>query len=322
LEWVLVPGDVTPQDASRRQVLDGVLRMDARGGLNLMTPEAPRQRAAWHDWSTQRPVTFASLFPGRVDCAELTLPQEMARPGAAGLLRSMIEAAAALSRHPSRLSVEDRLRGRMPRIDTLRAVGLPPTGDNTRDAQRLVVHGLWESMLDAMKGTSRAWCVPAARVVSAFAVGVDDDLPDTIRLEMVEACASVAPQEPEVQLRLAAARFAAYQDSLALDALLEGERLLRGHELNAGTSQLPFIQAELEAGRGTTISLGRVAAGIAMVCASLQAEHIPYFRDDVLDDARYSEWLIPKDQDRRVLLEVFRGIMADRTALQAQRLAA
>jgi hypothetical protein len=296
--------------------------MDARGGVILSTPEAPRHAAAWHDWSTERPVTFATLFPGRVDCAELTLPSDASRPGATWFLRSLIEAAATLSRHPSRLTSEDRLRGRTPRIDTLRAVDLPPTNDPVRDAQRLVIHALYESMREAMQMSCRPGCIQAARLVSAFVAGSDDELPEALRLDMAEACASLAPNEAEVQLRLAAVRLASYVDAPALDAILTGERLLRDNQLNGGTTQLPFLQAELELGRGTPVSLGRVAAGVAMVCASLETSRIPYFRDDLLDDARFSGWLIPKDQDRGVLIEVFRAILLEREGTQTRRLVA
>lgn len=322
VEWVATPSHRTPHESSRRFTLDAHLRMDARGGLLLTIPESRQRQAAWHDWSMARPVTFANLFPGRVDCAELTLSSDVARPGATWFLRSLIEAAAGLSRHPSRLCTDDRLRGRTPRIDTLKAVDLPPTGDHTRDAQRLLIRGLWDSLKQAAELPCRHACLPAARLVTAFVAGVDDDLPEANRSEMAETSAALTPQEPEIYLRLAAARLANYADSLAIDALLTGERLLRGNEMNAGSTQLPFLQAELEAGRGTAVSLGRVAAGITMVCASLETAKLPYFRDDVLDDARYSDWLIPKDQDRRVLVEVFRAIMAERAIRDSHRLAA
>lgn len=322
VEWIATPATRTAQELFKKHTLDAFVRMDARGGLVLSTPEAPRRAAAWHDWSTERPVTFATLFPGRVDCAELTLPSDASRPGATWFLRSLIEAAATLSRHPSRLSAEDRLNGRTPRIDTLRAVDLPPTGDAVRDAQRLVIHALFESMREAMQMACRPGCLQAARLVSAFVAGSDDDLPEATRLEMAEACATLAPNEAEVQLRLAAVRLASYVDAPAMEAILAGERLLRDNQLNGGTTQLPFLQAELEVGRGTTVSLGRVAAGVAMVCASLETSRIPFFRDDLLDDARYSDWLIPKDQDRCVLMEVFRAILTEREAAQARRIAA
>lgn len=322
VEWVVAPSHLTPHESSKRHTLDAHLRMDARGGLLLTIPESRQRQAAWHDWSMQRPVTFANLFPGRVDCSELTLSSDLARPGATWFLRSLVEAAAGLSRHPSRLSTLDRLDGRTPRIDTLKAVDLPPTGDHTRDAQRLMIRGLWESLREASDLPCRHACVPAARLITAFVAGVDDDLPEANRSEMAETSAALTPQEPEVLLRLAATRFANYADSLAIDALLNAERLLRGNDMNAGSSQLPFLQAELEAGRGTPLSLGRVAAGVAMVCASLDTSKLAYFRDDVLDDARYSDWLIPKDQDRRVLVEVFRAIMAERAIGDSHRLAA
>lgn len=321
LEWIAVSPNRSPDELCRRKCLDAVLRMDPKGNLLLVMPDARPRAAAWHDWSSERPVTFATLFPGRVDCAELVLPSEATRPGATWFLRRLVEAASVFARHPSRLSALDRLNGRTPRIDLLQAVELPPTGDPSRDAQRLVVNALWDGLKEA-QATHLPGCVPAARVVSAFIAGADDELPDSTRVDMALACANLAPDEPEVHLRLAAACFAAQLNDQGMDALLRGERLLRDRPMKAGTNQVPFLQAELEAGGGRSISLGRVAAGIALVCASLESSHLAYFRDDVLDDVSHSDWLIPKEQDRQLILDVFHAIMGQRVLFNEGRIAA
>lgn len=321
LEWVAASPSRTSAHLCKSLTLDAVLRMDAKGGLLLVMPETRQRSAAWHDWSADRPVTFATLFPGRVDCAELILPSDAARPGNAWFLRRLVEAAATLARHPSRLSAHDRLNGRTPRVDTLHAFELHPSGDATRDAQRLVIHALWNGMKEGA-ATRLPGSIAAARLVSAFAVGADDDLPETTRVDMASSCVLLVPDEPEVHLRLAAARLASHAHASAMDSLLTGERLLRDHSMKGGTNQVPFLQAELEAGGGRAISLGRVAAGIAMVCASLESSHIPFFRDDVLDDVCHSDWLIPKDEDRNLIIDIFRAILAQRAATDANRMAA
>jgi len=53
--------------------------------------------------------------------------------------------------------------------------------------------------------------------------------------------------------------------------------------------------------------------------ASLASDKIPYFRDDVMDDARYSGWLVGRDQDRKFLLEVFDAIIRDRANVPQRR---
>lgn len=312
-EWVDVTPDRTPMELCRRLHLDALLMVDVRGGLNLTTPETRQRAAAWHDWASARPVTFSALFPGRVDCAELKLPSDAGRPSALPLLRALIEAAAVFSRHPSRLSLSDRLNGRLPMIETRRELTLPTTGNAGRDAQRLVVQRLCDLLAKPMELANVAASRAAARLVSAYATGVDDDLPEPERLEMVETAARVSGEEPEVLLRLAAARFASYEDDAGLQALLRAERTLRTHELNAGSTQLPFLQAEIEMGQGTPISLGRVAAGVAMVSASAPSTHLGFLRDDLLDDARYSGWSQRQDQDRNLLAEVFGVLIESRS---------
>jgi len=121
-------------------------------------------------------------------------------------------------------------------------------------------------------------------------------------------------------LRLAAARFAVCDDSAGMESLLRAQHVLHEQGLPE-FDQSAFLQSELEHGVSAPIALGRVAAGIALVCASLGADKIPYFRDDVMDDARYSGWLVGRDQDRKFLLEVFDAIIRERASVP-QRLRA
>jgi hypothetical protein len=47
---------------------------------------------------------------------------------------------------------------------------------------------------------------------------------------------------------------------------------------------------------------------VALVCATTPASHVPYIRADFMDDARYSAWLVGRDQDRAALMQVFKHL--------------
>ena len=78
--------------------------------------------------------------------------------------------------------------------------------------------------------------------------------------------------------------------------------------------------AEVECGLPGPLTLGRVAACVCLVCATSPAERVPFIRADFMDDARYSAWLVGRDQDRAVLYEVFR--VMERTMVAPVRRAA
>ena len=68
------------------------------------------------------------------------------------------------------------------------------------------------------------------------------------------------------------------------------------------------------------MTLGRVAAGVCLVCATSAPERLPFIRTDFMDDVRYSAWLVGRDQDRAALYDVFRVVeraLAEPRARQA-----
>ena len=69
-----------------------------------------------------------------------------------------------------------------------------------------------------------------------------------------------------------------------------------------------MLSCELEHGPYSPMTLGRVAAGICLLCASSPTERLAYLRDDLLEDMRYSGWLVGRDTERAVLIDVFRAI--------------
>lgn len=309
VQWVAVPAQAGA-GALESRIFDCVVSRSEEGEIRVATPEAPGRDAAWHNPATPRPITFSTLFPGRVDFAEATFPAD-----AAGvelqLLRTFIETAAAFSRHPSRLTLDDRFCGRLAYIHAEVATRVPHSRDPFQNVQRMLVIELGAS-LERQEGPTTPLRRTVARLVSAYLAGSDDEFPDSLRHALLERCVVAAPDEPEVLLRAAAGRVAAYADDTAIEAIVRGEAALRDHPLAARNDQTPFLQAELQMGQGAPVSLGRVAAGIALVCAGLDNARAEIVRDDLLDEARFSHWMIPREQDRRFVLGVFRAIITAR----------
>jgi hypothetical protein len=336
VSFLAAPPRAETVETFRRGVLDALVRLDGAGGLEVLTPEAEGRDAGWYDWAGQRPLTYVSLFPVRFDCARVALPAdwlgerdrgESIRPGAEhfALARAVVESAAILSRCSWRLGPEDRLMGR---------AALSPAGSNLcpfalyvprRDAVQATLHRLSERMLAVETatlptGAQRA----AARVVSAFVASSLCRMRPADRRRYVEAADRIAGDEVEVTLRKAAVLLASYADQPALEAIRRADAILQkrireggadtmlaglGH---AGTDPSAFIQGELETSNGDPSALGRLAAGLCLICAPLSGEKIEYLREDVLDDLRFCKWAVGRDQDRTLISDVFTQLARSR----------
>lgn len=287
---------------------------DGPGGLEVLTPEAPGREASWYDWADARPLAYASVFPMRLDCAKVSLSGlSMRSDRDAALARALIETAAVLSRSGHRLTMADRALGRRP-LGEVRPDG---AGDHRPVLARDPVEACLKDLLFRVQSFDvGAAPVPAqraaARLVSAWLatrpVGEDFEIDLAARRRGIEAAVQVAGDEPETMLRLAAVRFAGMDDDGGYDALWRADRILRDRQTLPGTDQFLFLQAELDMGPYGPMTLGRAAAGICLLCATTPIERIPYVRDDLIDDMRYSGWLVGRDQDRSMLLEVFRRL--------------
>lgn len=322
-EFFVVPASAHPTRACAEHSLDAIIAYQGEDSYDILTNEDPSREAAWYDWTIERPLSYASVFPTRVDCGRITLPANEDGPPAASILRSLLDTAATLSRHPARLGFRDRLNGRRPacaRVNRTDRFGpFTPAREYIAPAMLSLATQLESAPFSATPSSAlRA----AAHACGAWLAMGADRLEDAARRTMLEGVARATGDEPQTMLRLAAARFAVVDDSAGLEALLRAQHVLHTQGLPE-FDQSAFLQSELEHGVSAPIALGRVAAGIALVCASLTADKIPYFRDDVMDDARYSGWLVGRDQDRKFLLEVFDAIIRDRASVpQRTRMAA
>lgn len=314
-EFFVVPASTHPTRACAAHNLDAIIAYQGEDSYDIMTNEDPSREAAWYDWTTERPLSYASVFPTRVDCGRITLPANEDGAPAASILRSLLDAAAILARHPARLGFRDRLHGRRPanaRANRTDRFGpFAPSREHIAPAMLALASQLESSPFSATPSSAlRA----AAHACGAWLTMWTDRFEDEQRRNLMEGVARVTGDEPQTMLRLAAARFAVVDDSAGIEAMLRAQSVLHAQGLPE-FDQSAFLQSELEHGVCAPIALGRVASGIALVCASLGNDKIPYFRDDVMDDARYSGWLVGRDQDRKFLLEVFDAIIRERASV-------
>ena len=314
IEWFALPqrseGD-PDADELHRNLLDAVVEFTDAGRLRVNTFTRPGFEAGWFDWSGERPLSYASVFPCRIDCERLEV--ELSETDSPGMVAATIVAAAWSSRAPARLTLEDRLKGRCVGSPVQRSVHRlepwkPVVDHIERSMRRLVLAVInaeahrTESM--APTQIERA----AARATSAWLATWTGQMPDGQRREGIEACASIAGDEAEVALRLAAARLACGSDASGFDALERADRMLRTRTLIPGIDQFAFIQAELATQMQTPLAVGRVAAGACMIGATMSADKFVHFKDDVLDELKHSQLLVGRDQDHRLLVEVFRTL--------------
>lgn len=306
--WMMIEPTACAAALADEHRLDAVVVRDGPDSLGVVTPERPGLEAAWFDWACERPVSYLSLFPMRVDCARLSL-SGLAKPdrwaGERGeFLRTLIVTAATLSRWPARLTSLDRVLGRRP------AAGDRADRFDVASGSLYTLGRSLETLADRRGAGARA----AGRALSAWLATFAGPIDEDDRARFAEAAADAAGEEPEVMLRLAAVRLACFQDELGLDALLRADRMLRGRTALPGVDHVKFLQSELSHGTPDPLTFGRVAAGLCLACSTTAADRIAYLRDDLFEDMRFSGWLVGRDQDRALLMEVFRALERARRA--------
>jgi hypothetical protein len=204
------------------------------------------------------------------------------------------------SRYPARLTLADRLSGRtaVPRG----GAGLDITAETLREAA-------W-----SLTGDSPLTDRTVARVTSAWIATAPDTLGDRERCELADRVVGAAGDEAEVLLRVAAVRLAMLDERLGVDALVRADRLVRQRGTIEGLDHMRLLQAELEHGTFGAMTLGRVAAGICLACAVTPADRISFLRDDLLDDLHFSSYLVGRDREHAILIDVFRQLERNRRA--------
>ncbi|MCW5776297.1 MAG: hypothetical protein KIS87_07665 [Phycisphaeraceae bacterium] len=285
VRWFRVSDTPDLMAACRRHRLDAVVSRHGTGPVRIVTNERAGRDAARLDWAAPETASLAAVFPHRIDTQGVTIDAPAPLAGAdADAVRDLSLAAGALARHPARLGLPDRLFGRR------------PITDHSAFMHRLA------DRLDEPTHAERT----IARAVSAWAVAHNPPL--------VERCAAHARTDPAVQLRLAAVRFAGGDDRRALSALMHADRLLRSGDPPARLDHAAFVESELRCGEDAPLTLGRVAVGVCLLCAATPVDRLRFIRDDLDEEMRFAPWLIGRDQDRRLLLEVLRELERCRRA--------
>ncbi len=299
-DWIAINHD----DLQSNQIpdaLDGVLTCFPDGRVVFTTCEHEGRDAAWFDWTNERPLSFPSVFPVRVDCSQVTI--EPHKPGEmpdTRLTRLLLEAAALLSRHPARLNLDDSLAGR---AQTGAGAG-PLAENNSSDAlvpvmRRMVeLLGLWEA--DEL---STPVARMAGRIMGAWAAAAASDrVNESLRRVVSDVSSSIVQDEAETFLRAGAVRLADGDDGMGLDALERAASLLKGKHLQSPPDQVLYILSELQTSNSNPYAIGRVAAGLVLIGATTSADKFVFFRDDILDEIRLSGVLVDMEQHQLVLL--------------------
>jgi len=319
VEWFSLSPTIDPGSLCSRSLLDAWVCTTRMGALEVRTVEHAGKEAAWYDWAQRRPLSYPAVFPMRVDCERLTLPGMAGKLSNPPLARALIEAVATFSRQPARLSLADRVGGRRPLVNrrpTPQAVATyvpDPDGIAGLVARLCRRLGVLEDGVAVGEPEQAASRLVGALLSTALA-GFDDQ----VRRQGLETAARITPDEPETILRLAAVRLAVHDDGGGLDALELADQMLRKGGDLLPVDQSGFLHSEVEhgcgggSGGGGGLTLGRLAAGVCLASAVLPSHHLGYFRDDMLDDVRYSSLMLGREQDMSVLTEVFRMLESAR----------
>jgi|GEM_PF-1545279 len=309
IEWFRMGDWDDPVGACRRHLFDAAVYHDGEGPVRIVTLERPGHTAGVVEWADLvGPLTFGSLFPGRVDPAAVVIEgasTSRVRQGA-GLLRALIEASATLARSEHRLTLADRVLGRRVTDVIERPGGL----------------SLWRSSRStagvAMERLARESAAHAETWPEAAAIGIDaasaffvasPAMSPTERLDGLRAVVGAGAVSGKTALRLGASNIAGLEDDEGMDWLVRADKLLRdGSTAVAELDHVAFLESELSHGSDDPMGVGRAAAGICLVCASATPEQLPFIRDDMLEEMAYAGWLVGRDQDRSLLIRVFREL--------------
>jgi hypothetical protein len=307
VEWVRAEGS-SPTRALAAMNLDAVVCEGEADGVVVRTREHASREAGWFDWGTPRPMTYFSIFPLRFDASRVTLHgllRELEQGETAGVVaaRRVVRLAALMSRLPGRLTLADRFAGRGALV---RGAGAEVMADGLREAA--------EMLGEDPSVAERA----AARVASAWIATEHEGLRDNERCRLADLVVRSAGDEPEVMLRSAAVRLSLMDENLGIEAIARADRMIRQRGVQGGLlgglEHLRLVQAELEHGTFGEMTLGRVAAGLCLACAATPADRIAFLKDDLFEDFRFSHYLIGRDKEHAILMEVFRELERARRA--------
>ncbi len=315
-EWLrLMPSSQDPEDANAlclKHHLDAVVFRTPRGGLRIVTTRAFGRDATLRDWSFSSPMTFGTLFPHSIDPAIVEIDPGDNPPE---IVCALIEAAAWTARSSHRLTLADRCFGRRPvrRGDSAGSVRVRRMDDHDDAGARLF------GRLASLSGARGSRPGPAGRIAAQAAgawIAADPLQRDARYVKWHEQICAAMPNDPASHLRLAAACFAAMDDESGIESLKHALlTLVRSEHVAGAGNHTAFVEAELMHGLDDAATLGRVAAGVCLICAATPGDRLPFLKEDMLEETRYADWLIGRDAEARVLQQVFRELERARREL-------
>jgi len=300
VEWARLDRHPGERDAVwRRLALDAVVEAGPGGhGLRVRTPEDEVRAAGWYDWAEPLPLSYASLFPQRVDCGRLTIEAfNWDDSNAIALLRVLAETAGLLGRYPTRVGVGDRLRGREA---VALLPGTPLVADAALDA---CVRGL-VACLERRSPPPGPIDHAAERVLATVLAWPTCPMEHGERARSVRAMFRLGVGEGETALRAGAAAFAAGNLVLGYGMLLEGYERLAVVRPEPLVDPMDFLLSDVAFNTGGPETTGRLAAGIAYTASLAGPGRAAYVLDDVRDEVMAAPWLEVRPDDRELILGV------------------
>ncbi|MFI4881227.1 MAG: hypothetical protein ACIAQU_01435 [Phycisphaerales bacterium JB064] len=296
----------------RRLGFDAVIEQNGDGGVVIRVAESPEAPAAWHDWSMALPLSYASLFPSRLDPSIVSLDTlDWNDDGAVAIVRSLLETAALLSRYPSRLSFGDRLRKR-PALGLM--LGSPVVSDPALD--RAMGH-----MATLLAGRSREHVGQAERaamrVLASYLAWSGCGLLPEDRVAAARTINRLGAAEGETYLRACVAAFAGGQEVLGFDLMLTGHERLAVERPEPLVDPMEYLISDISYNRGGAETLGKLAAGLAYATALIDRPRVAYILDDVRDEVMSANWLTINPDVRDQVLAMIEALSTVHTTKAA-----
>ncbi len=293
----------------RRLGFDAVIEQrDPTGPLTIRVAESPDDPAAWHDWAQTLPLSYSSLFPLRIDPAQVTLSQfDWSDTGAVTVLRSLLELAALLSRYPSRLDFSDRLRGR-PALGLM--LGSPVVSDPALDrAFAHLSNVLGERQPERVGETEHA----AMRVLASYLSWTGCGMMPAERVAAARTIGRLGPAEGETCLRACVAAFAGGHEVLGFDLMLTGHDRLAIERPEPLVDPMEYLISDISYNRGGAETMGKLAAGLAYATALIERERVAYVLDDVRDEVMSAQWLVVTPETQEQVLAMIEALSTVRS---------
>lgn len=334
-EWITVNDNAAEHAAAPRtrrwsdrlRTCEATLRRTPgpRGKTSLEVVGSPHgPGSAWLDWGKPEEFSYAGVFPTRLDPAAVSFGNARVDHDCAPALVRMTASAAALRRTAA--------------FGTSGGVGLNASPAE-RAADDMILDALrWAAGASGAEGAAGGNAAAggsvrrvAARVGAAWIVGRGLAVGPAERVRLVNAAAGILSREPQVVLQSLASAVAAAasgcgggggggeggqrSDPAEADrAMTEAVERLLQLDQRATVDPFPFVMSELEHGAGDALTLGRIAAGAAMLWSGARGSSMSFLREDLLSDIEHTGWLRQRPPMRALLTRLVR--CADRVRNQ------